>query len=275
MYNLPVIILILITVFISYKGFNNHTFFDSYKFEVDKILIQKDYIRLISNGFLHANWKHLMLNMFSLYAFSGSLQFVLGVPYFFVIYLGSLMGGNLFSLYIHRNHGDYSSIGASGAVCGVIFATIAVYPGMGVGIFGIPFSIPGWLYAILYIGYTIYGIKSKSDNIGHEAHLGGALTGMIISIIIFPESLKFNYIPILAAFVPTIIFLYLIITRPIILLLDGFRPIKKYENIDHIYNENKLKNQKELDLILDKISRKGMESLSKKEKQRLDELSKS
>ena len=169
------LIILIVNVIFSYKGFTNEQFFDGYKFEVDRILVNKDYKRLITSGFLHVNWTHLIFNMVSLIFFSGSVESYLGGVQFLIIYMASLIGGNLFTLLIHKNHGDYNAVGASGAVCGIIFASIALFPGMGVGIFFIPFSIPGWLYGVLYVLYSIYGIKSTKGNIGHEAHLGGAL----------------------------------------------------------------------------------------------------
>lgn len=167
--------LIIVNIAFSYKGFSNNTFLDGYKFEVDKILISKEYKRLITSGFLHVSWMHLIFNMLSLYAFSGLLEYHIGELSFLVIYLTSMVGGNLLALFVHRNHGDYSAVGASGAVCGVIFASIALFPGMELGFFGIPISLPSWLYGIIYVAFSIYGIKSSRDNIGHEAHLGGVL----------------------------------------------------------------------------------------------------
>ena len=170
-----VILLIIANLIVSYRGFKSESFFDTYKFEVDKILLDKDYKRLVTSGFLHVNRTHLIFNMFSLYLFSGLVESTTGGLKFLIIYFVSLVGGNLFTLFIHRNHGDYNSAGASGAICGVIFASIALFPGMEVGFFGLPFAIPGWVYGVLYVLYSIYGIKSRKDNIGHEAHLGGAL----------------------------------------------------------------------------------------------------
>lgn len=270
------LLLIIANIAFSYNGFTNGHFFASYKFEVDRVLINKDYLRLISSGFLHVNWTHLIFNMMSLYAFSGLLETQLGGLNFLLIYFVSLVGGNLLALFVHRHHGDYSAVGASGAVCGVIFASIALFPGLGIGFFGLPFSIPSWIYGILYVGYSIYGIKSSKDNIGHEAHLGGALAGMLLAIIIQPTALNENYLTILIIAVPTLIFIYLIITRPQLLLVDNFffRTHKRYYNVDHKYNEVKANKQKELDKLLDKISRKGIDSLSKKEKAKLEEYSK-
>ena len=269
-------ILMLANFVFSYRGFTNDTFFNGYKFEVDKILINKDYKRLICSGFLHVGWSHLIFNMISLYCFSGLIEGSLGPVKFLVVYFVSLVGGNLLSLFIHRHHGDYTAVGASGAICGIIFASIALYQGMGIGFFGLPFSIPGWLYGIVFVLYSIYGIRSKKDNIGHEAHLGGALLGMAIALLIEPTAITENAFTILLITIPSIIFIYLIITQPHILLVDNFyfKAHKKYHSIDQQYNERKIEQQKELDRLLDKISKKGMGSLSKKEKEDLATYSK-
>jgi membrane associated rhomboid family serine protease len=270
------LILIIANIAISYKGFTNTVFLDGYKFEVDKILISKDYKRLITSGFLHVSWTHLIFNMLSLYLFSGHIESYLGGINFLIIYFASLVGGNLLSLYIHRNHGDYNAVGASGAVCGIIFASIALFPGMGIGFFGLPFSIPAWLYGVLYIAFSIYGIRSNKDNIGHDAHLGGALIGMTVALLMQPSAIAANYLTILIIAVPTLVFIYLIITKPHILMVDNFyfKTHKNYYSVDHKYNEEKYNQQQEIDSILDKISRKGMGSLSKKEKEKLEEYSK-
>jgi membrane associated rhomboid family serine protease len=265
------LLLIVANLAFSYKGFTNNHFFERYKFEVDSVLINKEYKRLVTSGFLHVSWMHLIFNMLSLYAFSSLVETNLGELKFVMIYFASLVGGNLLSLFVHRNHGSFSSVGASGAVCGMIFASIALFPGIGIGFFGLPLSIPSWLYGMLYVLYTIYGIRSRKDNIGHEAHLGGALTGMVVALIFVPAAFSDNYLVILVIAVPATAFIYLIITRPQILLVDNFyfKKKKDYYSVDHRYNEEKNKDQEGIDKILDKISKKGMYSLSKNEKQKL------
>ncbi len=271
-----VILLIIANIIVSYRGFKSKSFFDTYKFEVDKILLDKDYKRLVTSGFLHVNRTHLIFNMFSLYLFSGLVESTLGGLKFLIIYFVSLVGGNLFTLFIHRNHGDYNSAGASGAICGVIFASIALFPGMEVGFFGLPFAIPGWVYGVLYVLYSIYGIKSRKDNIGHEAHLGGALIGMLIALLLVPSAFPENYITILLIAVPAAVFIYVIVTRPHLLLIDNFyfKNHKHYYSIDHKYNEEKSLSQKEINKILDKINTKGINSLSRGEKEKLKQYSK-
>ena len=273
---ITLVIIVAVNIAASYKGFTNQLFFDAYKFEVDKILINKDYKRLITAGFLHSGWTHLILNMFTLLMFSEGIERYLGESLFLTIYLASLVGGCLFALFIHRNHGDYSAVGASGAVCGIVFASIALFPDMGVGFFFLPVFIPGWLYGVVYVLYSIYGIRSKKDNIGHEAHLGGALIGMMLSVILHPSALRENYFTILIITVPVIAFIYLIVNRPQILLVDNlFRKTHADAySIDHTYNAEKNMQQKEIDRILDKINIRGLNSLSKSEKNLLNEYSK-
>ncbi len=271
-----VLLIIIVNAVVSYNGFNNQSFFDGYKFDAGKILRQKDYKRLITSGFLHVDWQHLIFNMLSLYFFSGFLEGTVGTANFLLIYFASLLGGSLLTLFIHRHHDDYTAVGASGAVSGVIFASIVLFPGMGIGFFMLPFSIPGWLYGLVYILYSMYGIKSKRDNIGHEAHLGGALLGMAAGIFIQPSAVAENYLTIIIIAVPLMAFLYLVVTKPAFLLADNFFFHKKADaySIDHKYNLQKAKEQKEIDYILEKISRGGMASLSKKEKEKLQQFSK-
>ena len=270
------LILIIITILVSNKGFSNSLFFDAYKFEVDRILINKDYKRLLTSGFLHVSWMHLIFNMFSLYLFSGVVEMTLGSLNFLIIFFASLIGGGLLSLLVHKNHGDYSSVGASGAICGVMFASVAIYPDMGIGLFFLPVSIPAWIYALIYVLFSIYGIRNKKNNIGHDAHLGGALVGMALALAMNPSAFVDNYGKILVILVPTVVFIYLIITRPETLLVDNlfYKTHQDFYSIDHRYNAERADQQQEVDRILDKISRKGMKSLSQKEKETLKAYSK-
>jgi membrane associated rhomboid family serine protease len=270
------LIIIVANIIFSYKGFKNQSFFEGYLFEVDKILVQKDYKRLITSGFLHNDWMHLIFNMYSLYVFSGSVERYLGSGAFLLIYFASLIGGNLLSLFIHRNHANYRAVGASGAVSGVIFAAIAVFPGIEVGMFPLPFYIWGWLYGLAYVLYSIYGIGTRRGNIGHDAHLGGALTGVLAAVIVSPSSVVEYWLTILIITLPCLIFLYLIYTRPHLLLLDN--PFSKKHkpklSIDQQYNAARKNRQQELDAILEKIHRKGINSLTPVEKEKLEAYSK-
>lgn len=263
------LILIIVTGLVTYQGFKKRSYFNENAFVVDHILINKQYQRLITSGFLHVNWMHFGFNMVALYLFS--LERSEGVGPFLFIYFGSLVGGNLFSLYIHKNHGDYSAVGASGAVSGLVFASIGLYPSIKIGLLLIPFHIPGWLFGILYVLYSIYGIKSQRDNIGHEAHLGGGIIGLLIALVIRPEMLPINYLPILGILVPSIAFLVLLVYRPHLLLVPSFKTAShKFQTLEDKYNEERKMKELKVDEILDKIRKKGINKLTQKEKDFLD-----
>src|SRR5579871_5312424 len=233
-----VLIIIVVTVFLSYKGFTNNRFLEDYEFEVDRILVDRQYYRLVTTGFLHTGWLHLGFNMFSLYIFSGVVGAGLGSLNFLLIYFASLIGGGLLSLLIHRHHGTYSSVGASGAVCGVMFASVALYPQMHISLWPLPFGIPSWMYALLFVGFSIYGIRSKKDNIGHDAHLGGALVGMVLALVMHPAAFAENYGTILLILIPVVVFVYIIITRPDFLYVDNlfFKRQRDAYSVDHEWN---------------------------------------
>lgn len=266
--------IMVITVIFSSRGFTNHSLFAKYAFEVEKVLLYRQYYRLITSGLLHVNWMHLIFNMITLYAFGGGLAMLMSWYSFLAVYIFSLLGGNLFALLVHKNHGDYTAVGASGAVNGIIFASMALFPDMTINLLFI-LPIPGWLYALLFVGVSIYGIRSKSDNVGHEAHLAGALIGMFIAIGMFPSLALQNYIPVLIVTLPSIFFIIIIIKRPEALLVQNlfFKTHPNY-TADDRYNIQQRNRQEEVDRILEKIHRKGMGSLTRQEKATLKEFSK-
>lgn len=177
--NLPFLI-ILATAFISYEGFRNRQLFNKYKFEVSAVLHRKEYIRLVSSGFLHADWNHLIFNMISLFFFQNYALIFFGNFGFLAIYFGAMILGSFTSLLLYKNQPFYSAIGASGAVSGIVFSAVAVAPNA----LSINF-LPGWLFGTLYFGYSVYMLlyPKKWDNLGHSAHLGGALFGLIYTLI--------------------------------------------------------------------------------------------
>ena len=182
------IIILVATIAMSYYGFNNATFFNRYMFNVGAV--QKgDYVRLISSGFLHANWEHLIFNMISLFFFYEVVTDSMGELLFVFIYFGSMLLGNVFSLQIYKRQSYYSAIGASGAVSGIIFTAIGLYPKA----IKVNF-LPGWLFGALYFGYSVFMMfnPQKGDNLGHTAHIGGALFGLAVVALYAPTIVVHN-----------------------------------------------------------------------------------
>jgi membrane associated rhomboid family serine protease len=185
--NILLIVIIAVTVLISYKGFNDLSFFRKFEFHVGSIL-KGEQIRMISSGLLHVDMGHLFFNMVTLWFFAPLVLAYLGNWTFVLVYMGSLIFGNLLTLLFNKNNYSYRAVGASGAVTGVLYSAILLQPDMMLGLFFV-IPIPAYLFGILYLLYSIYGMKSQNDNIGHSAHFGGAVGGYVITLIEQPQLL--------------------------------------------------------------------------------------
>ena len=181
-----VLLLILANILFSMKGFGDQVFFEKFKFQINSIL-KGEKIRMISSGFLHVDWMHLGFNMYALYLFGDIVDAKLGTIGFLVIYFGSLLAGSLYSLNYHKKELYYSAVGASGAVSGIVYSCIMLFPEMQLGLILIPIPIPGYIFGVAYLLYSIYGMKNRVGNIGHSAHLGGAIGGFACTLLFYPQ----------------------------------------------------------------------------------------
>ena len=201
-------LIIAATVLVSIVGFGNSQVFDRLKFCVYDVLERRQWDRLMTSAFLHADWTHLLFNMLTLYFFAPALERFLGTPCFLLIYFGAILGGSLLSLFMYRRQPYYSAIGASGGVSGVLFGAIALDPRMGIMIMFIPIPISGWIFAIAYLAYSIYGMRHTLGNVGHAAHLGGALVGFVLAIAFWPATLDDNWLFIALMAIPLVVLGY-------------------------------------------------------------------
>jgi len=202
-----VLLVIAATALFSYKGFNDYSFFEKYKFQITRIQNGEKF-RMFTSGLLHADWMHLLFNMYALYLFGDIVVFRLGVIPFLAIYLGSLLAGSLYSLSYHKNEPYYSAIGASGAVSGIVYASILLYPEMELFLFFIPIPIKGYIFGVIYLLYSIYGMKKQLGNIGHSAHLGGAIGGFALTLVFYPKVFQENTMMVVALTIPILILLF-------------------------------------------------------------------
>jgi membrane associated rhomboid family serine protease len=146
-------VVIAVTCCFSYQGFRSSWFEQKYIFQPEAILAQGQWYRLVTSGFLHANGWHLVMNMMSLYFFGPVIERFYGPVEFLVIYFAAIIGGDLLSLLVHRHH-DYLAYGASGGVCGIIYAHIFLFPGGSIYLLFVPVGIPSWLYAIGFLAFS-------------------------------------------------------------------------------------------------------------------------
>jgi len=192
------LIIIAINCLVSFKGFNDLSFFRKYEFHVGSIRAGEQ-IRMFTSAFLHVDIAHLAFNMLTLYLFTPYVIVNLGMLPFILIYLGSLIFGNLLTMFLHKNDYNYRAVGASGAVIGIVYAGILLEPNLEI------YFMPGYVFGIIYLLYSIYGMRAKADNIGHTAHFGGAIGGYLITLSQVPQLLTQNTLTVILLAVPIII----------------------------------------------------------------------
>ncbi len=187
------IILIVITVAVSYAAFKSPKLMDQLQFNASKIVHKKEYHRLITHAFIHANWEHLFVNMIVLFSFGQAIEAYFKFNFgnnaildYFLLYFGGILVSNIYALIKHRNNYFYNSVGASGAVSAVLFAAIFFDPWNMIYFFGI-LPIPGIVFAGLYLVYSYQMSTKQKDNVAHDAHFLGALFGFIFPILLNPQ----------------------------------------------------------------------------------------
>ena len=180
------IIIVAITCIISYLAFNNQQLY--HKLILWPKIMDKpaEYYRLLTSGFIHADYMHLFFNMFTFYSVGFALERMVGHWQFALIYFVSLILSDIPSVFRHKDDFWYNSLGASGAISGVLFSYILFSPLSKFSLMFIPIGIPAVLFGGLYLIYCVYASKNSRDNINHDAHFFGALTGIIITILIIP-----------------------------------------------------------------------------------------
>ena len=148
-----------------------------------------DWHTLITSGFIHADFAHLVFNSFTLWAFGVGLERHLGTPRYVVLYLCGLLASSLATCFIHRRQPGYASLGASGAILAVLFASILVFPRSSIFILPIPVPIPAPLFALGYLAFSVFASRTRLGRVNHDAHIVGALTGVVFIAAIEPAAI--------------------------------------------------------------------------------------
>lgn len=193
------IFFVALTSLISIIAFNRRDIFDKFTLNPYAVVHKKEWYRVLSHGFIHADWVHLIVNMLVLYSFGTSIEKIFkqlaaeniinspALSYSLLYFLGMIIA-SVSSIYKHKDDVWYNSVGASGAVSAVLFAHIFFLPLKSVYFYAL-IPIPGILFGVLYLGYSHYMSKRGKDNINHEAHFLGAVFGFL-----FPIALDFQLI---------------------------------------------------------------------------------
>ncbi|MGB5931039.1 MAG: rhomboid family intramembrane serine protease [Cyclobacteriaceae bacterium] len=181
-----------ITVALSLYAWKDQSKLKRWIFNPYSIAHHNQYDRFLTSGFIHNDYSHLIFNMFTLFFFGPAVESELqtlmpgatGSALYIALYLIGIIFSGIPSYIKHKEHAYYNSLGASGGVSTILFASILLIPSLGIYLLFIPVEIPGWLFAILYRGYSFYASHHGKDNINHDAHLWGALFGLVFIILL-------------------------------------------------------------------------------------------
>ncbi len=187
-------IFIIITAAVSIPAFSNKELFSRLRFNPYIIKETRQWYRFFTYGLLHADWAHLMINMFVLYSFGemveNFMKYYFGLKgnlYYVLLYIGGIFISVVPAFEKHRNDSWYNAVGASGAVSAVVFSSIIFWPSSKIMFLLLPIPIPAVVFGVLYLVYSAYMSRRASDNIGHDAHFWGALFGVLFTIVLKPE----------------------------------------------------------------------------------------
>src|SRR5215468_7169115 len=150
---------------------------------------RSDYWRLLTSGFVHADVAHLLFNLITFYSFAFTLERVIGTARFISLYFCGLLASGIGTCIKHRNEPNYASLGASGAILAVLFASIIYFPRSRLFILPIPIPIPAPLFAVVYLAWSYYSSRTSRGGINHDAHIAGALTGIVFVALTDPQSI--------------------------------------------------------------------------------------
>ena len=191
------IIIIAITAIVSLLAFYNREVFSKLQFNPYSIYHNNQWYRFFSYSLIHADWPHLLINMFVLLSFGRAVEYAMqayfsekGVLFFILLYVGGVLFSVLFDFGRHKDNIYYNAVGASGAVSAIVFSSILFNPLGKIYFYFIPIGIPAVIFGVLYLVYSVYMARRGRDNIGHSAHFWGAIFGFAFTILLKPELFK-------------------------------------------------------------------------------------
>lgn len=188
------LIIFIITIVASiYAMYFNESLYEKWLLSPWKLIHRRKWYTIITSGFIHADMMHLIFNMLTFYFFAFKLEQITGSVNFLIIYFGSMVLADVTTILKHKDNINYRSVGASGAISGVIFSFILFVPYAKIGLLFLPFMVPAPIFGILYLAYCYWAARSSNDMINHEAHFWGALAGVILTVFLYPNVLE-NFI---------------------------------------------------------------------------------
>lgn len=264
------LLLLIVLGFTTWQGLNHPGVMAKYLFSTDAIRLRREWIRLVSPAFLHAGWGHFAGNAITLFFFGRHLENAFGPGFLLGLFFCSVAGGHLLCLWLNKDGRDYRAVGASGGALGVLFSTVLLSPGMSLFLFPLPFPIPGWLYALGFLFYTLSSLRG-GGGVSHEAHLGGMLAGVAVTLLRFPRVAQNSPILLLVILAASGGGLWYFHQNPG--RVPGFLRFRMRQTADRHRDAKRRGENMKMDDLLEKVSKKGLHSLTPRERKFLEEAS--
>jgi membrane associated rhomboid family serine protease len=175
-------VILLLIVLTSLVGFRSPRLTERFLLHPWSVFRRHQYERLVTSGFLHANLMHLLFNLIAMYSVAMYVEAAAGTTRFLIIYFGSLLLSGLIPTMRKRNDPEYRALGASGAVSALFFAGMLYFPGAKVALLFLPIPMPWPVFAVLFVAASVYGARKKWDNVAHDVHIYGAISGLLLTI---------------------------------------------------------------------------------------------
>jgi membrane associated rhomboid family serine protease len=265
------LLLLIVLGFTTHQGLTRYGVMAKYRFSSEAIRLRRQWVRLVSPAFLHANWGHFASNAITLFFFGRGLERAFGPDMLLGVFFLSVIGGSGLCLLLHRRE-EYQALGASGGALGVLFACVFLMPGMSIMLFPLPIPIPAWFYAMGFLLYTLKGVHSPSGGISHEGHLGGLISGVLVAWMSRPALVQSQPILLVMVLGLSAAGVWYFHANPG--RVPGFLRWHVKEKVNAYKRRRSQDQALHVDALLDKVAEQGLHSLTDRERKALEEASK-